>query len=53
MTEVGGREARIALRIPETLRKRLAVIAQDRDQSLNAWIQRRLQRGVAEAEAGQ
>lgn len=51
MPEAGDSEARITLRIPETLRKRVAVIAQERNQSLNAWIQRCLERGAAEAEA--
>lgn len=50
MPEAGDPEARITLRIPETLRKRLANIAEDRKQSLNAWIQRSLERCAAEAE---
>ncbi len=40
MPEAGDPEARITLRIPETLRKRIAAIAENRDQSLNAWILR-------------
>jgi hypothetical protein len=50
MPEAGDPEARITLRIPETLRKRLAAIAENRKQSLNAWIQRCLERCAAEAE---
>jgi predicted HicB family RNase H-like nuclease len=53
MPEAGDPEARITLRIPETLRKRLAAIAEDRKQSLNAWIQRCLERCAAEVETGQ
>jgi len=52
MPEAGDPEARITLRIPETLRKRVAVIAQDRNQSLNAWILRCIER-AAEAEPPQ
>lgn len=50
MPEAGDPEARITLRIPETLRKRVAVIAQERNQSLNAWLQRCIERAAAEAE---
>ena len=50
MPEAGDPEARITLRIPETLRKRLAAIAEDRKQSLNAWIQRCLERCAEETE---
>ena len=53
MPEAGDPEARITLRIPETLRKRLAAIAEDRKQSLNAWIQRCLERCAAEVETSQ
>jgi len=53
MPEAGDPEARITLRIPETLRKRLAVIAEDRNQSLNAWVQRCLERCAAEADTTQ
>lgn len=42
--EAGDPEARITLRIPETLRRRLADIAKEREQSLNAWILRCLER---------
>ena len=50
--EAGDPEARITLRIPETLRKRIAAIAEDRKQSVNAWIQRCLERSAEEAETG-
>lgn len=53
MPEAGDPEARITLRIPETLHRRLAAIAKDRKQSLNAWIQRCLERCAAEADAAQ
>jgi hypothetical protein len=44
MPEAGDEEARFTLRIPETLRKRVALIAETNDQSLNAWILRCLER---------
>jgi predicted HicB family RNase H-like nuclease len=50
MPEAGDPEARITLRIPETLRKRVAALADDRGQSLNAWILRCIER-VANADA--
>jgi predicted HicB family RNase H-like nuclease len=53
MPEAGNSEARITLRIPETLRKRLVLVAEGRKQSLNAWIQRCLERCVEEAETAQ
>ena len=40
MPEAGDSEARITLRIPDTLRKRAANIAEIKGQSLNAWILR-------------
>jgi predicted HicB family RNase H-like nuclease len=46
MPEAGIQEARITLRIPETLRKRSAALAEARNQSLNAWIQRCLEHCV-------
>jgi hypothetical protein len=46
MQEAGDTEARITLRIPETLRKRVAEIARSRNQSLNAWMLRCLERAV-------
>src|SRR5690348_15168646 len=49
MPEAGDPEARITLRIPETLRKRIAAIAEQRKQSVNAWIQRCLERNAEEA----
>lgn len=53
MPEAGDPEARITLRIPETLRKRIAAIAEDRNQSVNAWIQRCLERSIEDAETAQ
>jgi hypothetical protein len=44
MPEAGQNEARITLRVPESLRQRIAALAQARDQSLNAWIVRCLER---------
>jgi hypothetical protein len=49
MPEAGDPEARITLRIPESLRKRIAAIAEARNQSLNAWILRCLERAKLEA----
>ena len=43
MPEAGDAEARITLRMPETLRRRIAGLAKERDQSLNAWIIRCLE----------
>ena len=47
MPEAGDAEARLTLRMPEVLRKRLATLADSRKQSLNAWIVRCLE-GCAE-----
>jgi len=44
MPEAGHSEARITLRIPDTLRKRVAQIADANGQSLNAWILRCLEK---------
>lgn len=44
MPDAGDEEARITLRIPDSLRKRITVIAESRSQSLNAWILRCLER---------
>lgn len=41
--EAGDAEAKLTLRMPETLRKRLAGLADARKQSLNAWIVRCLE----------
>jgi len=52
MPEAGDEtEARITVRIPESLRKRIAAIADERKQSLNAWIQRSLERSATEVES--
>jgi predicted HicB family RNase H-like nuclease len=48
MPEAGDAEAKLTLRMPEVLRKRLTVLAEGRKQSLNAWIVRCLE-GCAEA----
>ena len=50
MPDAGDDEARFTLRIPESLRKRVAQIAQANDQSLNAWILRCLERCASTAE---
>lgn len=50
--EAGDPEARITLRIPETLHKRIAAIAESRQQSLNAWILRCLEHCAALKEEG-
>lgn len=49
MPEAGDSEARITLRIPESLRRRAATLAEARNQSLNAWILRCLESCVAGA----
>lgn len=46
--EAGDPEARITLRIPESLRKKAARKAGEQGQSLNAWILRCLERGASE-----
>jgi predicted DNA binding CopG/RHH family protein len=51
MPEAGESEARITLRIPDTLRKRVAQIAETNGQSLNAWILRCLEKYAATFEA--
>ncbi len=51
MPEAGDPEARFTLRLPETLRRRAAAVAETRGQSLNAWIQRCVERGVDESDA--
>ena len=50
MPEAGDPEARVTLRIPESLRRRAANIAEARDQSLNAWLLRCIERGVSDGE---
>lgn len=54
MPEAGDAEAKLTLRMPEALRKRLVVLAEARKQSLNAWIVRCLEgcAAVAEKPAG-
>lgn len=47
--EAGDPEARITVRIPETLRRRIAALAEAQEQSLNAWIQRCLERCLAKS----
>ncbi len=42
--EAGTGESKFTLRIPESLRDRLAVLAKGNNQSLNAWIVRCLER---------
>ena len=46
MPEAGDPEARFTLRLPESLRRRAAILAESRDQSLNAWILRCIEQGV-------
>jgi len=52
MPEAGEAEARITVRIPETLRKRITVLAKERQQSVNAWIMRCLEQCATSAEVG-
>lgn len=42
--EAGDSEARLTLRIPEVLHRRIAICADSQKQSLNAWILRCLER---------
>lgn len=50
MPEAGDPEARITLRVPQTLRIHIAALAKDRQQSLNAWILRCVEQCAANAE---
>lgn len=50
MPEAGEAEARVTLRIPESLRKRIATLAEQRNQSVNAWILRCLELCAARTE---
>ena len=50
MPEAGAAEAKLTLRMPEALRKRLVALAEARKQSLNAWIVRCLEGCAASAE---
>ncbi len=50
MPEAGDAEAKLTLRMPEALRKRLVALAETRKQSLNAWIVRCLEGCAAAAE---
>jgi len=51
MPEAGSGEAKFTLRLPESLRDRLAARARENNQSLNAWIVRCLERCAAEEAA--
>ena len=51
MPEAGSGEVKYTLRMPESLRDRLASVAKANDQSLNAWIVRCLESCVAETTA--
>lgn len=48
--EAGDPEARITLRVPRTLQKRMANVAKEQEQSLNAWIVRCIEQCAAAAE---
>lgn len=50
MPEAGEYEARITLRIPDTLRRRIARLAQANSQSVNTWILRCLEKSAASLE---
>ena len=50
MPEAGSGEIKFTLRLPESLRDRLASTAKDNNQSLNAWMVRCLERCVGEGE---
>jgi predicted transcriptional regulator len=49
MPEAGSGESKFTLRMPDSLRDRLAELAKANDQSLNAWIVRCLEYCAAEA----
>ena len=51
MPEAGSGEVKYTLRMPESLRDRLASLAKDNKQSLNAWIIRCLERCAEERPA--
>ena len=55
MPEAGDAEAKLTLRMPEVLRRRLVALAERRKQSLNAWIVRCLEScaEVAERQAAE
>lgn len=45
--EAGSKEAKYTLRLPISLQKRLAALAQEEDVSLNAWMVRALERAAS------
>jgi hypothetical protein len=49
MPEAGSGEVKYTLRMPESLRDRLAALAKGNDQSLNAWIVRCLETCAADS----
>jgi len=51
MPEAGEAEARITVRIPESLHKRITALAKERQQSVNAWIMRCVEQCAANAKA--
>lgn len=51
MPEAGAGEIKYTLRLPESLRDRLAARAKENEQSLNAWIIRCLERCADESKA--
>ena len=51
MPEAGSGEIKYTLRLPESLRNRLATRAEENKQSLNAWIVRCLERCAHEGDA--
>ncbi len=52
MPEAGSGESKFTLRMPDSLRDRLAVLAKANNQSLNAWIVRCLEACAAETAPG-
>ncbi len=52
MPEAGSGESKFTLRMPDSLRDRLAVLAKANDQSLNAWMVRCLEACAAETASG-
>ena len=50
MPEAGNKEARLTVRIPDSLHQRIAALAEAGQQSLNAWILRCLENGARATE---
>lgn len=47
MPEAGESESRITLRMPDTLKNKIELMAQKNGQSMNAWIVKKLEQAIA------